>query len=342
MVTTKKKCLTLVLAVAMALVLFGVLGMTQVNAAAPDGYKVTVREDVNSAESVTKTYTKAEIEAMADVSDATYMFCKDSTSANVFHVTKGVKIETLIKDVLGETADVEQLAGVKCWDETGYYAKLNNIKDHLINPVYLYEQTKYDSTEEKMTVAGGTEVKPVLALDYETVMLGKTVNKQGQEIVGILDRTVTELTSADYQKEGNVNRMFLGMLSENEAGGFWSQQNSYGIDIIKSQAKQTVTVTAKGKTLSAKKLKKKAQTVKTGAEAVSAEIAEPASVTFSKGSVNKSAKNFTVDKKTGNIKVKKGTKKGTYNVTLKATVAGDGQYYADTVGSTVVTIKVKK
>lgn len=64
-------------------------------------------------------------------------------------------------------------------------------------------------------------------------------------------------------------------------------------------------------------------------------------LTYSKVSVTKAkyAKKFTVNKKTGNIKVAKGLKKGTYRVKIKITDAGN-KYYAKRTKTATVKIVV--
>ena len=66
-------------------------------------------------------------------------------------------------------------------------------------------------------------------------------------------------------------------------------------------------------------------------------------VTYSKMKVNKKKfkSNFTVMKKTGKIKVKKGTPKGTYKVTVKAIALGNFNYNKSVAKKATVTIKVK-
>jgi hypothetical protein len=100
--------------------------------------------------------------------------------------------------------------------------------------------------------------------------------------------------------------------------------------------KNPMTVTAKNKTYKASALKKKARTYKA------------LTVKKAKGTVKykvtyknkKSKKALTFYKKTGKIKVKKGTKKGTYKVTVKVTAAGNSTYKPATKTKTI-TVKVK-
>ena len=97
------------------------------------------------------------------------------------------------------------------------------------------------------------------------------------------------------------------------------------------------TLTAKGKTktLKAKNLKKKAKTFKRK-DIIT--VSKPkGTVTYAKASGNKK---IVVNKKTGNVTVKKGLKKGTYKVKVKVTAKGTTTYKTKTVTATVI-IKVK-
>jgi hypothetical protein len=102
------------------------------------------------------------------------------------------------------------------------------------------------------------------------------------------------------------------------------------------------TLAVKGRTVkvSAKKLKKKSQTI-TSKKAMTVTGARGI-VTYSKVSVDrkKYAKKFTVNNKTGNITVKKGLKKGIYHLTIEVKAAGNEKYKPACKNATV-TIKVK-
>ncbi len=100
--------------------------------------------------------------------------------------------------------------------------------------------------------------------------------------------------------------------------------------------KNPMTVTAKNKKYKAKVLKKKARSYKA------------LTVKKAKGTVKykvtyknkKSKKALKFYKKTGKIKVRKGTRKGTYKVTIKVTAAGNSSYKPATKTRTI-TVKVK-
>ena len=87
------------------------------------------------------------------------------------------------------------------------------------------------------------------------------------------------------------------------------------------------------RTAKASKLKKKAVTV---AKPLKFTKKARGKVTYAKVAKG-SAKCLTVNKKTGKVKVRKGTKKGTYKIKIKVTAKGNRNYKA---GSKTVTCKV--
>lgn len=97
-----------------------------------------------------------------------------------------------------------------------------------------------------------------------------------------------------------------------------------------AKAANPAKVKASTKTVKYSKAKKKAQKV-TSLKVTNAQ----GKVTYKKSSGNKK---LTVDKKTGKVTVKKGTKKGTYKIKVKVSAAGNNNYNAF---SKTVTIKVK-
>lgn len=99
------------------------------------------------------------------------------------------------------------------------------------------------------------------------------------------------------------------------------------------KAKQPMKVTVKQKSVKLSKLKKKKQLVK---KAVIAKKAQ-GTVTYTKVKKGSSAR-LSINKKTGAITVKKGTKKGTYKIKVKVTAKGNEKYLA---GSKTVTVKIK-
>ena len=96
---------------------------------------------------------------------------------------------------------------------------------------------------------------------------------------------------------------------------------------IKGKEKQNpLSVKAKTVKLSAKDVKNKKQVISTK-KALTVKNAK-GSVTYKLVSVTKSKykKNFSVNTKTGKIKVKKGMKKGTYTLKIKVGAAGNASY----------------
>lgn len=101
-----------------------------------------------------------------------------------------------------------------------------------------------------------------------------------------------------------------------------------------TKAKQPMIVKAKQPLVKASKLKKKAQTIKK-AKAFTIKKAK-GKITFKK--IEKgSSKNLIINKKTGAIKIKEGTKKDTYKIKVKVTAAGNKNFKK---GSKTVTVKV--
>ncbi len=104
--------------------------------------------------------------------------------------------------------------------------------------------------------------------------------------------------------------------------------------LLKKKAAQPMKVSAAGqKTFKASMLKKSAKTFK----AVTVSGAKGA-VTYKVSGTAASKKVLSFNKKTGKVTVKKGTKKGSYSIKVKAAAAGNGNYLA---GSKTVTIKVR-
>jgi hypothetical protein len=99
------------------------------------------------------------------------------------------------------------------------------------------------------------------------------------------------------------------------------------------KATQSPKVVAKKKTVKAKKLKKKKQSVK---KAIS--VKNGIGLIGYKKVKKGSSKKLSINKKNGTITVKKGTKKGTYKIKVKVSVAGDKNYQPF---SKVVTVKIK-
>lgn len=104
--------------------------------------------------------------------------------------------------------------------------------------------------------------------------------------------------------------------------------------LLKKKAAQPMKVSAaKQKTFKASMLKKNAKTFK----AVTVSGAK-GTVTYKVSGTAASKKALSFNKKTGKVTLKKGTKKGSYSIKVKAAAAGNGSYLA---GSKTVTVKVR-
>ena len=94
-----------------------------------------------------------------------------------------------------------------------------------------------------------------------------------------------------------------------------------------AKAKQPLSVKVSNRTASARTLRKKAATI------------SPLSVSKAKGKVTyakvSGSKCLTVNKSTGTVKVKKGTKRGTYKIKVKVKAAATANYKARTITRTV-------
>ena len=103
------------------------------------------------------------------------------------------------------------------------------------------------------------------------------------------------------------------------------------VNVSKEKKSQTIKVTI-SKKISAKKIKKKAQSFKLSAKSTSGKKV--------KYKLVKGNSKIKFSASSGKITVKKGTKKGTYKIKVKMTVSGNDQYKAYSTTKTI-TIKVK-
>lgn len=107
------------------------------------------------------------------------------------------------------------------------------------------------------------------------------------------------------------------------------------VKVTVTQGTQSLTFKKQTKKLALAKVKKARQTV-----AITKAKGAKTTVTYKKVRVSKKAANFTVNKTSGKITVKKGTPKGTYKVTVKATAAKTANWKG-TSKTAVITITVK-
>ena len=107
------------------------------------------------------------------------------------------------------------------------------------------------------------------------------------------------------------------------------------IKVTVKQGAQTLTFKSQTKRVYLSKVKKANQVV-----AITKAKGAKTAVTYKKVKVSKKAANFTVNKTSGKITVKKGTPKGTYKVTVRATAAATANWKV-TSKPVVITINVK-
>ena len=181
-----------------------------------------------------------------------------------------------------------------------------------------------DATSSALFAESGTYTLVISADGYADVTLEVTVEVTTAEETAE-DGTTTTTTSV-IATAVSVNGVDVSADAEagedaggTEAGGKAAKK----ANTAKIKAKKTVKVKYK-------KLKKKAQSVK----AITVKKAK-GKVTYKK--LKGSSKKLSVTK-AGKVKVKKGTKKGTYKIKVKVTVKGNSSYAAK---SKTVTIKVK-
>ena len=305
-----------------------------------DAFKVTVKTykagsdltDENLIKETEKYYTDAEFKALgADLENARYAYNKNGW--RLFDVTHGVSIQNILDD---NSIDISKVQSIELTDwykgAAEVYSKCTYL-DLAQKDGYFFPNTK--GTDEALNLEGGYTVpNAVIATTFgQTAPEGDAT--LGETAPAAAVEKYATATTSDYQMMVGGDEQ--GMIGEKAIGGYAFCSGVSGV-IIKNAEKMTQKLTIKNvtKNVKLKKLKKTAQTVKKPLAVKGAQT----TVTFKKVKVNKKSSKFTVDKKTGNIKVKKGTPKGTYKVTVKATAAANDQYNAASKNA-VVTIKIK-
>jgi len=136
-----------------------------------------------------------------------------------------------------------------------------------------------------------------------------------------------------------VQKTAIGQFTpEDQNRGLWVGGNTITLNIICKALpkKNTLSVKSANKTYRVKTLKKKAQTYK-ALTVKSPQGTVSYNVKYANGKAKKALKLVT---KTGKLTVKKGTKKGTYKVTVTVKAAGTDEYLPKSVKKTI-TVKVK-
>ena len=134
-------------------------------------------------------------------------------------------------------------------------------------------------------------------------------------------------------KAGQKYEIYARMFVDSPYGRYYSFDTM--TKTVEVGLKNTLKAKGKAASVSFNKLKKKDQTVKR-AKAIKVTGAK-GKVTYAKTS---GSKKITINKKTGNVTVKKGLKKGTYKIKVNVKAAGGGNYASATKKVTVkITVK---
>ena len=221
------------------------------------------------------------------------------------------------------------------------------IKPLILKDVVFHTKNKA-GTEEDFTVTGVT---------IES-LLGLAGIKEGMELEAVtataddgFSKTYTADQILTEDLQGNkamfiwdengakVQKTAIGQFTpEDQNRGLWVGGNTITLNIICKALpkKNTLSVKSANKTYRVKTLKKKAQTYK-ALTVKSPRGTVSYNVKYANGKAKKALKLVT---KTGKLTVKKGTKKGTYKVTVTVKAAGTDEYLPKSVKKTI-TVKVK-
>ena len=148
-------------------------------------------------------------------------------------------------------------------------------------------------------------------LDGKTYTAGHNMNGSGDFYDGFMERPYTIAEEYEFSKLLDFNN------------------KSY---VVSKKIKQSIIVKTKKVKVKQKKLKKKKQIVK--AITVKNAQGKVNYIKIKKGSSSK----LSINKKSGKILIKKGTKKGTYKIKVKVVAAGNSKYEST---YKVVTVKIK-
>ena len=155
----------------------------------------------------------------------------------------------------------------------------------------------------------GTEKKPNLTIKYNNINLKLGIDYK-----------------IEFKNNINVGEAKL------KIKGIGNYDNERSLSFWIYKAENTAQISAKNKNVKYKNVKKKKQNI------------SPIKVYNPQGKVKyykkNGNKNFTIDKNTGNITIKKKTKKGTYKIKIKINVDGNLNYYS-TSKTLTITIKIK-
>lgn len=182
-------------------------------------------------------------------------------------------------------------------------------------------------------VSKGTQTISGVKTSY-TVALGSKAFSLGAKAPGKLTYKSSNTKVATVDKNGKVTVKAVGNAKITISAASSSNYNaaSKTVTIKVTKPAPTIKVKTTSATVKYANLKKKAQTVALGAS-----VNSKGTLTYQKVS---GSSVITVNKKTGALSVRKGTKKGTYKVKVRVKAAAKGKYNAGTKDVTV-SIRVK-
>ncbi len=199
----------------------------------------------------------------------------------------------------------------------------NSVKAFVVDNTYRYNIFWYDSSKAYLGCEENVN-PPTLNITKEYTVKSKAYYFRFE---------VCRKSSIDGIEDGSLigkGKIYFGInyktnALEPDEGSITSKQSVSGSS---SKKKNTLTVTAVSKKVSAKKLKKGAVTVK--ALKIKKAIGK-----VSCKKLKGSSKRITIVKNSKKLKIKKGTKKGTYKVKVKTTADGNSKYKSKSITKTV-------
>ncbi|GEM_PF-3010189 len=180
--------------------------------------------------------------------------------------------------------------------------------------------------EEQIDIAAAQVTVPAVTYTGKALTPAATVKLNG--------KTLAKGTDFDAAYSNNTNAGTAKVTITGKGSYKGTKTASFTIN----KAAQKMAAKAAVKTVKAKKLKKKAQTVKKAIVVKNQKGVVSYKVVKFKN--KKAKKALKLNAKNGSIKVKKGTKKGTYRMTVAVTAKGDSNYKAMTK-KVNVTVRVK-
>ena len=273
-----------------------------------------------------------------NLSDHTALYSKNGTSITLCG-------DQMKKETIGHL-DVcailllndEEVIETWCWSELKEACPTHKWTETVITPA---SQKANGALEQACSVCG--EKREIIIPKAAAVTLSKTsftYNAKAQApSVTVKDANGKALAASDYtvtySNKSSTNAGTYKVTVQYKKKYTGSQALSYTI----GKAANTLKVSKAARTADVKFKKKKSTKAKTVA-GLKVTNKGQGKITYKKVKVNKNAGQFTVNSKTGKITVKKGTKAGTYKVTISASAAGNGNYNAGKAQA-VVTVKVK-